>query len=74
MNKFENLDGQLSQYALVCGYIQEKRTNKLHVILFQDYGDYQVEAWDIDNPYNRVFRKSFDYSLTEARKQFKSLK
>lgn len=72
MNKFELKDGQLSQYALMCGYIQEKKTDTKHVILFED-GDYQIEAWDINNPYNRIYRKSFDYSLTEARKEFKRL-
>lgn len=71
MNKFELKDGQLSQYAFLCGYIPEFKNNNVEIFLFQD-GDYQIETWSKHNPYLRLFRKSFDYSLTEARKEFKN--
>lgn len=71
-NKWELKDGQLSAYALLCGYQQEVKTDSFHIIMFLD-GDYQIEVFDINNAYNRVYRKSFDHSLMSARKAFKSL-
>lgn len=71
MNKFENKDGQLSQYALICGYIQEARTDTKHVMLFED-GEYVVKAWDINNPYNRIAWECFEH-LTDARTYYKEL-
>ncbi len=65
-NKFELKDG----HAFICGYIQEVYTPTKHILMYLD-GDYQIEVYDVNNPYNRLDSKSFDYNLTAARKYFK---
>lgn len=65
--RFNNKDGSLTQYALMCGYIEKKESNNDRLSLSLD-GVYHVKGL-IDN--QRVW-ECFD-RLTDARKYYKSV-
>ena len=63
----KNKDGQLSMYALNCGYIQDVWKNDIKVELYIE-DCVHVRGYDY-NLYTSMFWYTFD-SLTEARKAF----
>lgn len=73
MNKFKLKDGQLSQYAFLCGYVQEKEISGIQLQLYHEGCVWQVRAHDF-NRHKRILWESFDQDrLTEARKLYKQL-
>lgn len=83
--KFYNKNGDLSLYALSCGYVEAKRTEKKVIKLFEEHGVFHVKTYDILNTPGRVGClgivdnesltinkwETFE-NLTDARKMFKN--
>jgi hypothetical protein len=76
-DKFTLSDGQLSVYALACGYWQEYPKNRdavQKVQLWHEGACFHVRHIDYDKPQDiRVFWESF-HSIGEARKLFAKTK
>ena len=77
MNTFKNKDGQLSQYAFACGYVQDYEQGEKKVQLYHEGAVYQVRYFDRSKDFSKDFNDpdggrfwhSFE-SLVEARKCF----
>lgn len=72
--KFVTARGNLTDYALSCGYRESKGgtdTGNLHVTLWKEHSTYHVRAHYIG--YGRLFWESFP-TLTAARKLFAETK
>ena len=72
--KFENKNGDLTRYAFMCGYIQERecRSQNLDIKMASDGGGgYEVRAWELGKPYKKVFWFNSS-SIKVARKILKS--
>lgn len=69
-DKFKNKNGDLTHYALACGYVQEFKLNEnLNLRLWHEGGIvFHVKLYDHAQKI-RVFWHCFD-TLTEARKYF----
>lgn len=72
--KFRTKDGQLTVYALACGYVQTKCTREGYdVSLWHEGGPcYHVQAIDNSTPRKRLFWFS-TWSLKEARRVYKTV-
>ena len=70
VDKFRTKRGDLTPYALACGYIQVKDINNVRVTLWRS-GDsvYHVQAHNVET-HTRIFWKSSP-RLTEARQWYK---
>ena len=66
MNKFTLKDGQKSQYALACGYIQSYEKDDIKVSLYQD-GCYHIKTYENDS---RISWECYD-TIAQARKAYK---
>ena len=72
-DKFRNKNGDLTHYALACGYIQIFDINKMQLHLYHDGGSvFHVKLFD-HNQGTRVFWHVFD-TLTKARKYWHQTK
>jgi len=70
---FKTKSGQLTPYALACGYIEQFEFKNVHVNLWHEGGPvYQVRQHDF-NKSERIFWDSFT-KLTDARKRFNQAK
>ena len=70
VDKFEKSNGDLTVYALACGYVQIKEVNNIRVSLWRDSGPvYHVRVYNFDT-HDRVIWKSSP-NLTEARQWYK---
>jgi len=67
--RFYTKDGQLTSYALACGYVEQKNYGPIRITLFKDGGCYHVRAYDHDQKI-RYFWEVFR-TLTEARHHYK---
>ena len=66
---FKNANGDLSRYALACGYVQKREVSPgIEVSLWREHGVYHVRAHDFENG-RRVFWRSG--KLTECRKIYR---
>lgn len=73
LTRFRTSRGELSQYALGCGYIQVHERDGQRVVLWQEGGPcYHVRHFD-HNKVERVFWDTFE-SLTEARARYRQAK
>jgi len=70
MPVMKNSKGQLTLYALACGYIELSETNNIRTKLWLEPGSapYHVRQHDF-NKHERVFWECFE-TLTEARNYF----
>jgi hypothetical protein len=68
MDKFRTKNGELSQYAFYCGYIQQAENDNVRLQLSWDSACWKVYAYDF-NSHTRLLWECF-YNLTEARKLF----
>jgi hypothetical protein len=69
-NRFRTKAGNLTPYALACGYIEEKERGGVRVTLWHEGGPlYHVRKHDF-NKGERVFWESFE-RLTDARALFR---
>ena len=67
VNKFEKSNGDLTVYALACGYVQTKGVNNTQIALWREGGPaYHVRIHDF-NTHERIFWRSTS-NLTEARR------
>ena len=70
VDKFRTKRGDLTPYALACGYEQQQEINNIRVSLWGNGGPvYHVRAHDF-NTHARVFWKS-SLKLTECRQWYK---
>lgn len=71
--RMRNKDGQLSQYAFACGYIQREETETQWLDLYHDGACYHVKYYNFETG-----EKSWDCfamgELTQARKHWHKLK
>jgi len=72
MNRFKNKNGDVSRYALACGYIQKRElAPNIEITLWHEGGPcFHVRAHD-HNTHERIFWHATK-SLTEARKVYRS--
>jgi hypothetical protein len=73
--KFYNKNGDLSLYSFCCGYMQSEETERMRKELFLEHSMFHVKAYQLkDGLFSDViFWDTFE-SLTDARKNYKSLK
>lgn len=72
-DKFRNKNGDLTHYALACGYLQQFKHKELILSLWNEGGPcFHVKLND-NFGHNRVFWHSFD-TLTAARKYWHQTK
>ena len=65
-------NGQLTRYALSCGYCESFRNEKIWAKLFCDYGHFHVMKGDINKAYS-VWETFGSDELTKARILYKKL-
>ena len=70
--KFKNKNGDVSGYALLCGYIQRQEKNGKWKELFMEHRHLHVRHGVIGEAYSSW--ECFDDKLTEARKAYKKIK
>lgn len=71
-DKFKTKKGDLTPYALHCGYIQKNENNGIDLQLWHEGGPlYHVKAFDF-NLSKRLFWESFE-RLTDARAFYKKM-
>ena len=70
MPKFKNATGQLTAYALACGYIERKLDGPVEVELYHEHGVYHVRGFDAHTR-ERLFWESTNVLMT-ARDMFNS--
>lgn len=66
---FATKRGELTEYALGCGYIQRREVNEILVTLWREHGVYHVRVHDFRNGW-RVAWETFK-TLTDARKYYR---
>jgi len=74
MKRMKNRDGQLTAYALLCGYVQTKtsKDSSAHVKLFMEDSHYHVV---ITNPIGGQIWEVYEINeLTKSRETFKHFK
>lgn len=72
-NRFKTKSGELTPYALACGYIQEKENDGKRITLWHEGGQvYHVMLFDHKN-HKRIFWESFE-RLTDARALYRKTK
>ncbi len=71
--KFYNKNGELSFYSFCCGYVQSEESGNLRKELYKDSVYHFKVISRKDDIVERLVWDSF-YSLTEARKAYKSFK
>lgn len=73
MKRMENKDGQLTAYALLCGYVQKVERDDKTVTLFMEHQHYHVIYFDHETG-ERDWRTYEINELTIARETFKHFK
>ena len=67
--KFYNSKGELTKYALACGYIQQCEFKGMTLTLWRESNCIHVRQFNhLTN--ERIFWDSFDDNLTNARKRY----
>lgn len=69
MSEFYLQTGELSSYALACGYMESVWVDSIHITLWREHNAYHVEACDHEGE-GILFWGVFD-SLSPARKRFR---
>lgn len=72
LERFRIKSGELSQYAFVCGYLQQIELDNTRLTLWHEGACYHVRAHEFEGR-GRLFWNSFE-SLTEARKCYRKAK
>lgn len=70
--KFYNKNGELSSYALYCGYVQKREKNNMKKELFMEHSTFHVKVYSFNGGFVDTIVWNTFYSLTEARKNYKS--
>ena len=72
--KFYNKNGELSFYSFCCGYVQREEKDNIKKELFMEHSVFHVKAYSLNGDFiDTIVWNTFD-SLTEARKNYRSLK
>jgi hypothetical protein len=73
--KFYNKNGDLSLYSFLCGYVQREEKNNMRKELFLEHSMFHVKVYRLkDGLFSDVIVWNVFDSLTDARKNYKSLK
>lgn len=67
--KFKNARGELTPYALMCGYVQQVEKDGIQTTLWGDSNGYNVRQHNF-NEGKRIFWEDFT-KLSDARKRYK---
>lgn len=73
MKRMKNKDGQLSSYALLCGYVQKIEKNNRSLTLFMEHEHYHVIYFDHETGEREWCTYEIN-ELTIARNTFKHFK
>ena len=71
--KFYDKNGELSLYSFYCGYVQREEKNNMKKMLFMEHSTFHVKVYKFNGAFVDTIVWDTFYSLTEARKKFKSL-
>jgi hypothetical protein len=70
--KFYDTKGQLTSYALACGYCEKQEQGEKRKTLYREHNTYTVFAFFGEGAYNTI-KLCFD-TLSEARKAYNKIK
>lgn len=71
--KFRNKNGDLSLYALACGYVQRVTENNIKKYLFVEHSHFHVKKYKVVNGNSELIEWNTYGLLTPARQDFNSL-
>lgn len=72
--KFYNKNGELSLYSFCCGYVQKEEKENIKKELFMEHSTFHVKVYNFNGDFVDTMVWNTFHSLTEARKNYKSLK
>lgn len=72
--KFYNKNGDLSSYSFCCGYVQSEEKENVRKELFMEHSTFHVKVYKLNDGFMETITWDSFYSLTEARKKYKSFK